>query len=384
MRALGVAWRQVPLTQANIAAGDEADLVFAGVLTFLDPPKESAAGAVSDLMQSGVAIKIVTGDGEAVSRHVCGRLGLPIARVLSGADIAAMDDFALQAVVDETTLFCRVTPVQKTRVILALKARGHVVGFLGDGINDVPSLHAADVGISVDSAVDVAREAADMILLAQDLCVVHAGVREGRRSFGNVLKYIFMATSSNFGNMFSMAGATLVIPFLPMLPAQILLNNFLYDLSEVPIPLDHVDAAELARPRIWDMAAIRNFMMVIGPISSLFDFLTFYVMMDVFHANELMFHTGWFLESVTTQVLVIFIIRTRGSPLASRPHPLLVATSLAVVAVAMLLPWTPLGRMLGFAGLSPDFFAVLAAMVVAYLVTVEGVKRWFYRHYVRI
>ncbi len=383
LRVLGIAWRRFPPEQVRVAANDEADLVFAGLLAFVDPPKETASGAVAGLRRSGVSIKIVTGDNELVTRHVCAQIGLPVSRTLNGADAANMDDFALQAVADETTLFCRMTPVQKNRVILALKARGHVVGFLGDGINDAPSLHAADIGISVDGAVDVAKEAADMILLAQDLNVLYEGIREGRRSFGNVLKYIMMATSSNFGNMFSMAAATLVIPFLPMLPVQILLNNFLYDLSEVPIPLDHVDEADLARPHEWDMTAIRNFMMVIGPVSSAFDFLTFYVMLRVFHAHEAMFHTGWFLESVATQVLVIFVIRTRASPLASRPHPLLVVTSLAVVACATLLPWTPAGAALGFVRLPLDFFAILAVMVVAYLGAVEGVKQWFYRHLAR-
>ncbi|MHB1579100.1 MAG: HAD-IC family P-type ATPase, partial [Acidithiobacillus ferrooxidans] len=296
-----------------------------------------------------------------------------------GAEIQKMDDFALQALVEEANLFCRVTPAQKNRVILALKARHHVVGFLGDGINDAPSLHSADVGISVDGAVDVAKDAADMILLERDLDVLYEGIREGRRTFGNVLKYIMMGTSSNFGNMFSMAGATLIIPFLPMLPVQILLNNFLYDLSEVPIPLDNVDESYLSQPHEWDMAFIRNFMMVIGPISSLFDFLTFYVMLHVFHAGEEMFHTGWFIESIATQVLVIFVIRTRFNPLTSRPHPLLAGTSLTVVAVAALLPLTPIGATLGFVALPLDFFAILMAMVVVYLLAVEGVKRWFYR-----
>ncbi|MDD2748355.1 MAG: magnesium-translocating P-type ATPase [Acidithiobacillus ferrooxidans] len=378
-RVLGIAWRRVPLDHPHAVVGDETELVFAGFAAFLDPPKETAARAVGDLVKSGVAVKIVTGDNDLVTRHVCAQIGLPVSKVLTGAEIQKMDDFALQALVEETNLFCRVTPAQKNRIILALKARHHVVGFLGDGINDAPSLHSADVGISVDGAVDVAKDAADMILLERDLDVLYEGIREGRRTFGNVLKYIMMGTSSNFGNMFSMAGATLIIPFLPMLPVQILLNNFLYDLSEVPIPLDNVDESYLSRPHEWDMAFIRNFMMVIGPISSLFDFLTFYVMLHVFHAGEEMFHTGWFIESIATQVLVIFVIRTRFNPLTSRPHPLLAGTSLAVVAVAALLPLTPIGATLGFVALPLDFFAILMAMVVVYLMAVEGVKRWFYR-----
>jgi Mg2+-importing ATPase len=378
-RVLGIAWRRVPLGHPHAVVGDETELVFAGFAAFLDPPKETAARAVDDLTKSGVAVKIVTGDNDLVTRHVCAQIGLPVSRVLTGAEIQKMDDFALQAVVEEANLFCRVTPAQKNRVILALKARRHVVGFLGDGINDAPSLHSADVGISVDGAVDVAKDAADMILLERDLDVLYEGIREGRRTFGNVLKYIMMGTSSNFGNMFSMAGATLIIPFLPMLPVQILLNNFLYDLSEVPIPLDNVDESYLSHPHEWDMAFIRNFMMVIGPISSLFDFLTFYIMLHVFHAGEEMFHTGWFIESIATQVLVIFVIRTRFNPLTSRPHPLLAGTSLAVVAVAALLPLTPIGAALGFVALPLDFFAILMAMVIVYLMAVEGVKRWFYR-----
>jgi Mg2+-importing ATPase len=377
-RVLGIAWRRVAPDCTHAVVSDETELVFAGFAAFLDPPKASAAQAVIDLASSGVAVKIVTGDNELVTRHVCTQLGLPIAGVLTGAEIQKMDDFALQAVVEDVNLFCRVTPSQKNRVILALKARGHVVGYLGDGINDAPSLHSADVGISVDSAVDVAKDAADMILLEHDLNVLQDGIEEGRRTLGNVLKYIMMGTSSNFGNMFSMAGATLVIPFLPMLPVQILLNNFLYDVSEVPIPLDNVDQAYLARPHEWDMAFIRNFMLVVGPVSSVFDFLTFYVMLELFHAGEALFHTGWFVESIATQVLVIFVIRTRFNPFASRPHPWLTATSLSVVAIAASLPFTPLGATLGFVPLPLDFFGILMAMVVVYLVAVEGVKRWFY------
>jgi Mg2+-importing ATPase len=378
-RVLGIAWRKVAPDCSHAVVSDETELVFAGFAAFLDPPKASAGPALADLERSQVAVKIVTGDNERVTRHVCTQLGLPVTGVLTGADIQRMDDFALQAVVDDVNLFCRVTPSQKNRVILALKARGHVVGFLGDGINDAPPLHSADVGISVDGAVDVAKEAADMILLEPDLDVLHDGIEEGRRTFGNVLKYVMMGTSSNFGNMFSMAGATLFIPFLPMLPMQILLNNFLYDVSEVPIPLDNVDEEYLARPHEWNMAFIRNFMLVVGPISSVFDFLTFYVMLVVFHAGEALFHTGWFVESIATQVLVIFVIRSRFSPFASRPNPWLAAVSLSVVAIAALLPFTPLAGAVGFVPLPAGFFGVLAAMVAVYLVTVEGVKRWFYR-----
>jgi P-type Mg2+ transporter len=374
-RVLGIAWRTVPQDHSDAVIGDESDLVFAGFAGFLDPPKASAGAALAALKEWGVAVKIVTGDSELVTQHVCAQLNIPVTGILTGKDIAQMDDPALRIKVETANLFCRVNPSQKDRVILALKARGHVVGYMGDGINDAPSLHSADVGISVDSAVDVAKEAADMILLDQDLNVL----LDGRRTFGNIMKYIMMGTSSNFGNMFSMAGAALFLPFLPMLPTQILLNNILYDLSEVPIPLDEVDQEELRKPRVLDMSFIRNFMLVIGPISSAFDFLTFYVMLNVLNANEALFQTGWFVESLSTQVLVIFIIRTRGNPFKSRAHPILMVTSLTVVAIAAVLPFTPVGTYFGFVPPPAQFYAILAMMVVVYLAIVEVAKRVFYR-----
>ncbi|SDI02784.1 Mg2+-importing ATPase [Nitrosomonas sp. Nm132] len=380
-RVLGIAWREVPLNHPHAVISDEAELVFAGFAGFLDPPKESASAALAALKESGVTVKIVTGDSELVTQHVCTQLNIPVTGVLTGKEIAQMDDSALRIRVENANLFCRVNPSQKNRVILALRARGHVVGYLGDGINDAPSLHSADVGLSVDSAVDVAKEAADMILLDHDLNVLHDGVLEGRRTFGNIMKYIMMGTSSNFGNMFSMAGAALFLPFLPMLPTQILLNNILYDLSEVPIPLDKVDPEELRKPRELDINFIRNFMLVIGPISSAFDFLTFYVMLTVLKADEMLFQTGWFVESLSTQVLVIFIIRTRGNPFKSRAHPVLVVTSLAVVVIAAIFPFTPLGTYFGFVPPPAQFYFILAAMVVIYLVMVEVAKRSFYRWY---
>ncbi|MFZ5594177.1 MAG: magnesium-translocating P-type ATPase [Pseudomonadota bacterium] len=380
-RVLGIAWRRVGLDHPHAVVDDETELVFAGFAAFLDPPKTSAAPALAALAGSGVAVKIVTGDNEHVTQYICAQLGLPVTGILTGAELQHMDDSALQARVETVNLFCRVTPAQKDRVILALKRRGHTVGYLGDGINDAPSLHSADIGISVDGAVDVAKEAADMILLEHDLGVLYAGVLEGRRTFGNIMKYIMMGTSSNFGNMFSMAGASLFLPFLPMLPVQILLNNLLYDISEVPIPKDEVDEEYLNRPRRWDMKFIRNFMLVVGPVSSVFDFLTFYVMLVVFQAGESLFQTGWFIESIATQVLVIFIIRTRLNPFLSRPHPWLTITSLTVVAVAMILPYTAAGAYFGFVPPPPMFFLVLAVMVLAYLGMVEGMKRWFYRRF---
>jgi Mg2+-importing ATPase len=380
-RVLGIASRQVGRDHPHAVVGDETELVLAGFAAFLDPPKKSAGAALAGFAADRVAVKILTGDNELVTQHIFQELGLPVTGTLTGSQIQEMDDAALGARVEQVNLFCRVTPVQKNRIILALKKRGHVVGYLGDGINDAPSLHSADVGISVDSAVDVAKAAADMILLEQDLGVLHAGVLEGRRTFGNIMKYIMMGTSSNFGNMFSMAGASLFLPFLPMLPVQILLNNLLYDVSELPIPLDRVDDDYLSRPRHWDLKFIRNFMLIIGTVSSAFDFLTFYLMLALFHAGEALFHTGWFIESMATQVLVIFVIRTRKSPLTSRPNPWLVGCSLTVVAAAALLPLTAAGTALGFVVPPAGFFLVLAALLVAYLLAVEVIKRWFFRRF---
>jgi Mg2+-importing ATPase len=379
LRVLGIASKEVPATHAHAAVSDETELVFAGFAAFLDPPKASAAKALAALRDDGVAVKILTGDGESVTQFVCARLGLAVSGVLTGSEIAQLSEPALQARVDQVNLFCRVNPAQKNRIILALKARGRTVGYLGDGINDAPALHSADVGMSVDTAVDVAREAADLILLRHDLKVLHDGVQEGRRTFANIRKYMMMGTSSNFGNMFSMAGAALFLPFLPMLPTQILLNNVLYDLSEVAIPLDHVDPDEVSGPQRWDMRFIRNFMWVVGPVSSLFDFLTFYVLLAILHADETLFQTGWFIESLATQVLVIFVIRTRQNPLASRPHLALAATSLAVVVAAIALPFTGLGDYFGFRPPPAEYFVILASMTVAYLAIVEATKRVFYR-----
>ena len=382
-RALGIAWREVALDHPHAVLSDESELVFAGFAAFLDPPKASAGQALQAMAASGVAVKIVTGDNERVTRHVCTEIGVPIKGVLTGTEISTMNDDALRARVEDVNLFCRVNPSQKNRIILALKARGHVVGYLGDGINDAPSLHTADVGISVEGAVDVAKQAAAMILLEKDLMVMHKGILEGRRTFGNVMKYIMMATSSNFGNMFSMAAATLFLPFLPMLPLQILLNNLLYDVSEITLPLDNVDGEDLAQPKRWDMGFIRNFMLTIGPISSIFDFLTFYLLLRLFDAHESLFRTGWFVESIATQVLVIFVIRTRRNPLRSHPNGWLAATSLAVVATAMTLPFTPLAPYLGFTPLPLSFFGLLTVLLILYLLMVEGGKQWFYRRLMR-
>jgi Mg2+-importing ATPase len=292
-----------------------------------------------------------------------------------GDEVIRMTDPALGQVAEGTTIFARVSPAQKNRILLALKRRGHVVGFLGDGINDAPSLHAADVGISVSGGVDVAKDAADIILLERSLQVLHQGILEGRKAFGNVMKYLLMGTSSNFGNMFSMAGASVFLPFLPMLPTQILLNNFLYDFAQVTIPTDNVDETFTRQPRKWNIAMIRDFMIVLGPISSIYDFLTFYVLLNVFHASPTLFHTGWFVESLATQTLVIFVIRTAGNPLLSRPSPALAATTLLVVVIGTLLPFSRLAGPLGFVSLPGGFFAFLTAVTITYLVLVEAAKR---------
>jgi Mg2+-importing ATPase len=380
-RVLGVAWKRMESIEHHARIDDETSLVFAGFTAFLDPPKKSAQAALVKLAHAGVAVKIVTGDNELVTKHICGELGIPITGILTGAEIQGMDDHALSACVENVTLFCRVNPSQKNRVILALKQRGKVVGYLGDGINDAPSLHSADIGISVDSAVDVAKSSAEMILLEQDLNVLHEGVMEGRRTFGNIMKYIMMGTSSNFGNMFSMAGATLFLPFLPMLPVQILLNNLLYDVSEIPIPLDSIDEEYLTQPRHWNMNFIRNFMLTVGPVSSAFDFLTFYLMLHLFHAGENLFHTGWFIESMATQVLVIFIIRTRRNPLKSRPNIWLTLCSLSAVFLAVVLPLTPLGTYLGFVPPPFSFYVIIAGLVFFYLFVTEGIKQWFFHRF---
>jgi len=378
-KVLGIAWRQVLETQQHALINDETELVFAGFAAFLDPPKESAAGAIKALTESGISVRVVTGDSEQVTRYVCSKLNIPITGVMLGSEVAALDDAALSARIRDINLFCRINPAQKNRIILAYKHLGHTVGYLGDGINDAPSLHSADVGISVDTAVDIAREAADLILLKQDLNVLYAGVIEGRRTFANIMKYIMMGTSSNFGNMFSMAAATLFLPFLPLLPAQILLNNLLYDISELPVPMDNVDSEYLTQPRHWDIAFIRKFMWIVGPVSSLFDFLTFAVLLFVFQANQTLFHTGWFIESMATQVLAIFVIRTIGNPFKSRPNRWLALTSVGVVLVACALPFTFLAPVLGFEAPPALFFVILTGMVFSYLIMLELAKRFFYR-----
>jgi len=374
-----VASRHIADSTVDVSAADEHDLVFAGFVAFADPPKLSTAETLRALQAEGVALKIITGDNEAVTRHLCGVLGLPVAGVLTGQQIAAMDDPALRAGVARANLFCRVTPEQKNRIVLAVKANGHVVGYLGDGINDAPPLHSADVGISVDAAVDVAKQAADLVLLQHDLGVLHDGVREGRRTLLNVDKYVLMATSSNFGNMTSMAAASLFLPFLPMRPVQILLNNFLYDFSELAIPTDRVDDADLRSPQRWDITTIRNFMLCFGPLSSLFDLLAFGLLYLVMRTPVAMFQTAWFVQSMATQVLVIFVIRTRRALWRDRPSPWLAAGSVAVVAAAIALPFTALGEAFGFVALPLPVLMLLLGLTLAYLASAEAAKHLFHR-----
>lgn len=373
-RVLAVAYRLVP-DQPAYRAADEQETTLVGFLAFTDPVRPDAADAIVDLREDGVEVKVITGDNELVARHVCQQVGLDVSRVVLGDDIDSMTDSALGAVAEETAVFARISPAQKNRIVLALKHRGHVVGFLGDGINDAPSLHAADVGISVGEAADVAKDAAEIILLEHSLRVLHSGIIEGRMAFGNVMKYLLMGTSSNFGNMFSMAAASLFLPFLPMLPVQVLLNNFLYDLAQVTIPTDHVDPSLVHKPRRWDISLVRDFMLFIGPISSLFDFLTFAALLTWFRGSEAHFHTGWFIESLVTQTLVLFVIRTAGNPFRSRPSIALTMTVLIVVLVGAILPQTPLAASLGFAPMPAMFYLFVVGVTAAYLSLVEIVKR---------
>ena len=373
-RILAVAYHQV--SQKDVyRADDEKDLTLAGFLTFSDPPLDTAKLALLALRRDGIEVKILTGDNELVTEHICSQVGLDSGRIVLGDEVEHMSDPALAHVVEQTSVFARVSPAQKNRIILALKNRSHVVGYLGDGINDAPSLHAADVGISVSTAVDVAKDAADFILLEQSLRVLHEGIIEGRKSFGNVMKYLLMGTSSNFGNMFSMAAASLFLPYLPMLPTQILLNNFLYDLAQVTIPTDRVDNTFIHKPQRWNVKMIRDFMIYLGPLSSLYDFLTFFALLKVFHASEGFFHSGWFVESLATQTLVIFVIRTAGNPFRSRPSLALTLTTVSVVIFGVVLPFTPLGSLLGFTPLPITFLVFVAIATGTYLLLVEGVKR---------
>jgi Mg2+-importing ATPase len=358
---------------------DESQMTFAGFLLFFDPPKSGAKVTIEKLSQLGVSLKIITGDNHLVGRHVAAAVGLDGDKTLTGAQIDDLRDEALWHAAQQATLFAEVDPNQKERIILALKKTGHVVGYMGDGINDAPALHSADVGISVDNAVDVAKEAADFVLMRQDLDVLQQGIVEGRKTFANTLKYVFMATSANFGNMFSVAGASLFLPFLPMLPKQILLINFLTDLPELTIASDNVDDFYIANPHQWNIPYIRRFMLVFGSLSSVFDLLTFVVLYWVGHAGQTLFHTGWFVESILSATLVVFALRTRKTAWRSRPARAMVWVTLLVMMIALVLPISPLAGLMGFAALPAHYLGAIVAIVLAYFFSAELAKRWFYR-----
>jgi P-type Mg2+ transporter len=382
-RVLAIAYRDFG-EQTVYSRNDESDLVLKGYVAFLDPPKDSAAPAIEALERHGVAVKVLTGDNDLVSRKICEEVGLPTERILLGNDVENMPEEELGAAAEEVAIFARLSPAHKQRIINALRGRGHVVGFLGDGINDSPALRTADVGVSVDTAVDIAKEAADAILLEKNLMVLEEGVLEGRKVFANILKYIRMGASSNFGNMFSVVGASIFLPFLPMLPMQILTNNLLYDFSQVPIPTDEVDPEQIARPRPWTMNEITRFILLIGPCSSVFDYATYFIMLYVFGcwdpARAPLFQTGWFVESLLTQTLIIHIIRTNRVPiLQSRASLPLTMTTLLIMAVGIWLPFSPIGPSLEFVHLPGLYWPLLVAILACYALLTQGVKTWLLR-----
>ena len=375
-RVLGVAYRNFDTD--HFSKDDEVNMTFLGYLTLYDPPKEGIADTLKELQLLGVTPKMITGDSRAVAMSIIQQVGLPEPKVLTGAELQQLNDEALMHRVQETNVFAEVEPNQKERIIIALKKAGNVVGYLGDGINDASALHAADVGISVDSAVDVAKEAADIVLMQKDLNVLVLGVKEGRVTFANTLKYVFMATSANFGGMFSMAGASLFLPFLPLLPKQILLNNLLTDLPEMTIATDRVDKELVSKPHRMDINFIRKFMLVFGMLSAVFDYLTFGALLLLLHAQPVQFRTGWFLESVISSALVVLVVRSRESIRKSKPGKYLVRATLASVVVTLIIPYTPLAGLLGFQALPLGFVLVLMAIVALYVIAAEGVKRVFY------
>jgi len=383
-RVVAVAYKELDASQTVYSAADERDLILLGCIAFLDPPKESAGAAIAALAEKGVRVKILTGDNEVITRKVCREVKLDPGEILLGARIDAMTEDELADVAERTTVFAKLTPSQKERIVRALHRKGHVVGFLGDGINDSPALKAADVGISVDTAVDIAKESADIILLEKSLMVLQEGVTEGRKIFANITKYIKMGASSNFGNMFSVLGASLFLPFLPMAPIQVLTNNLLYDFSQTAIPTDNVDEEYLASPRRWDIDNIFKFMIFIGPISSIFDYATYAMMLFVFDSwtNPSLFQTGWFVESLLTQTLIIHIIRTAKIPFVeSHASPALIGTTIVISLVGVALPFTVAGAALGFTPLPALYWPLVASMLLSYSVLTHLVKVWFVRRW---
>jgi len=381
-RVLAIAYKKFDNKKDAYSKEDEKGLILKGYIAFLDPPKPSARRAIQALKKLGIDFKVLTGDNELVTKKICSEVGLNVQGLVTGDKVESASDSELKTLVNSTNIFARLSPMQKERVIRALHANGHIVGYLGDGINDAPALKTSDVGISVNNAVDIAKESADIILLKKSLMVLEDGVIEGRKTFGNIVKYIKMGSSSNFGNMFSMTGGSLFLPFLPMLPIQILLNNFLYDVSQIAIPTDQVDKEYVLRPRPWNVKYIRNFMVMIGPISSIYDFLTYGVMLFIFHSSAELFHTGWFIESLCTQTLVIHIIRTGKIPfIESRPSRFLMLMSIVIVSIGIAIPFTPLAKPFGFVKPPPMYFLALFIMVITYLFLVQVVKKWFIKKY---
>jgi P-type Mg2+ transporter len=376
-RALGVAYRE--FNQDSLSKDDETAMTFLGYLALFDPPKAGIADTIKELQRLGITPKMITGDSHAVAVSIIQQIGLPDPLTLTGPELNQLSDAALLHRVQRVTVFAEVEPNQKERIIIALKKAGNVVGYLGDGINDASALHAADVGISVESAVDVAKEAADIVLMEKDLNVLVAGVKEGRITFANTLKYVFMATSANFGNMFSMAGISLFLPFLPLLPSQILLTNLLTDFPELTIATDRVDRELTNQPRRMNIKFIRNFMVVFGLLSSVFDYLTFWALLSLLHAQPEQFRTGWFIESTISASLVVLVVRTRQSILRSKPGKYLFAATLATVLAALIIPYTPLSPILGFRALPLQFLLVLGAIVALYIIAAEMVKHIFYQ-----
>ncbi|WOJ91813.1 HAD-IC family P-type ATPase (plasmid) [Methylocapsa polymorpha] len=383
-RVVAVAYKEIINPKQSYSVNDETGLTLLGYIAFLDPPKESTGAAIAALNQSGVAVKILTGDNEIITRKICREVGLEVDRIALGPEIEKMSDAALADLAASVAVFAKVSPAQKARVIGALQSKGHVVGFLGDGINDSPALKVADVGVSVDAAVEIAKESADIILLEKSLLVLQEGVIEGRKVFGNIIKYIKMGASSNFGTMFSVLGASIFLPFLPMLPIQVLTNNMLYDFSQTAIPTDNVDADYLEIPRKWDIGNIFKFMVFIGPISSIFDYATFFTMLYVFNCwtNPTLFQTGWFVESLLTQTLIIHIIRTAKIPfLESRASAALIITTVIICGIAVALPFTPVGDALKFTPLPPLYWPIVASFLLSYATLTHLVKSWFVRRW---
>jgi Mg2+-importing ATPase len=390
-RVIAVAYRMFPGTDdtPHYTNKDESNLTLLGYMAFLDPPKASAAEALSKLNEHNVVVKILTGDNDIVTTTICKQVGLPVEHILLGNQVEEMNEAQLADAAEANTVFAKLSPSHKERIIHALQSKGHVVGFMGDGINDAPALKAADVGISVDSAVDIAKESSDIILLENSLLVLQDGVMEGRRVFGNITKYIKMAASSNFGNMFSVLGASIFLPFLPMLPIQVLTNNLLYDFSQTAIPTDEVDADWVNKPRKWAIGELRRFILYIGPISSIFDYATYFIMLFIYGAlahpdlaHQALFHTGWFVESLFTQTLIIHVIRTKKIPfIQSRASKSLIFASLAIVAVGAYLPYSPLAGWLGFTPLPWSYWLWLLAMLIIYVILTQIIKTWFYRKF---